>query len=184
MIKTFWLTGFSGAGKTTLAEALHAHLCAQGHKTCLLDGDILRKGLCRDLGFSPEDRLENMRRMAEVAKLLHMAGVWVVAAFISPARQGRDLVRKILPQGAFVEVHVSTPLAECERRDPKGLYKKARRGEIAHFTGISAPYEPPLNPEVVVDTTGQDVVQCVAQILRAADLAPAMQDAAKPGTVA
>lgn len=166
--KVFWLTGLSGAGKTTIAEALFANIREQGKPACLLDGDILRKGLCRDLGFSEVDRLENMRRIGEVVRLFYMAEVNVVAAFISPMRQGRSLVRELLPPQAFVEIYVNTPLHECERRDPKGLYKKARKGEIQNFTGITAPYECPLTPDVVIDTLSLRVEDCVAHIIQTA----------------
>ena len=161
----YWLTGFSGAGKTAIAEALHLALQARQRQCCILDGDVLRHGLCSDLGFDAASRKENMRRVGEVTKLLHSLGFFVVCAFISPLREDRDAVRALLGAGTFVEIHVATPLEECERRDVKGLYKKARAGEIAHFTGISAPYEPPEHAEVTCNTLHMSVQDCVAAIL-------------------
>lgn len=163
--KVYWLTGLSGAGKSTIAVALTTALRERHGPVCLLDGDVVRRGLCRDLGFDAASRMENSRRMGEVARLFHLSGVPVVAAFISPFREGREAVRRCLPDGVFIEVYVATPLDECERRDPKGLYKKARRGEIPDFTGISAPYEAPEHPEVTLDTRVLDVAGCVAAIL-------------------
>lgn len=147
-----WLTGLSGSGKSTLAMALEQQLVAAGRFAYVLDGDNLRHGLCADLGFSEEARRENIRRVGHVARLFADAGCLVVTAFISPHRAERDAVRALLPAGRFFEVHVATPLEVCESRDPKGLYKRARAGEIADFTGISSPYEAPLQPEVVLDT--------------------------------
>ena len=141
-----WLTGLSGAGKSTIAVAAEAQLIARGHAAYRLDGDNLRHGLNGDLGFSAEDREENLRRVAHIGALLVDAGLITFAAFISPSRSGRDQVRALCPPGSFIEVFIDTPLALCEERDPKGLYQKARAGEIANFTGISAPYEPPLEP--------------------------------------
>lgn len=157
-----WLTGLSGAGKTTLAEALMARL---GDKAFLLDGDSLRQGLNRDLGFSPEDRLEVGRRIGEVARLLMEAGFTVIVASISPYRQVRDGVRALFDAGEFMEVYVRCPLEVCERRDPKGLYRKVRNGEIGSFTGIHQPYEEPLAPEVTVRTDLEDVETCAGMIL-------------------
>lgn len=146
-----WFTGLSASGKSTLAGALEEILTAQGYHTYLLDGDNVRHGLCKDLGFSDADRTENIRRVGEVAKLMADAGLIVMAAFISPFRADRRIVREILPPGQFVEVFMDASLAVCKERDPKGLYIKAERGEIKQFTGIDSPYEIPLEPEVHVD---------------------------------
>lgn len=143
-----WFTGLSGAGKSTVAGALEQRLAALGHHTYLLDGDNVRHGLCSDLGFSEADRRENIRRIGELSKLMADAGLIVLSAFISPHRAERQMVRDMLPQGEFIEVFVNTSLEVCEQRDPKGLYKKARAGEIRHFTGIDSEYQPPLNPEI------------------------------------
>ena len=160
-----WLTGLSGAGKSTVATELERELFAMGVHTFVLDGDNIRHGLSANLGFSPEDRTENIRRVGEVAKLFAQAGVMVITAFISPYRDDRQLVRSILQPGEFIEVYVDAPLEVCERRDPKGLYKKARDGEISNFTGISAPYEQPESAELTVHTDRQTVSECVTQIL-------------------
>jgi len=162
---TVWLTGLSGSGKSTLANLLEKALWERGVRSFVLDGDNIRHGLNKDLGFSPKDRTENIRRIGEVAALFTDAGVVNTTAFISPYREDRDMVRKAMPEGCFVEVYVKCDLEECERRDPKGLYKKARAGEIPEFTGISAPYEAPDSPELVVDTTGQTPEQSLAEIL-------------------
>ena len=154
---TLWLTGLSGAGKSTLAYALEQRLIAAGHPCVVLDGDNVRHGLNRNLGFSPEDRQENIRRVAEVAKLFNEAGLIVITSFISPYRQDRASAREIIGSHRFVEVLVDAPLAACEQRDVKGLYAKARAGEIPEFTGISAPYETPENPELRLDTAYNDV---------------------------
>ncbi len=143
-----WFTGLSGSGKSTLAGALEQALHQSGVSTYLLDGDNVRHGLCRDLGFSDEDRRENIRRVGEVARLMVDAGLVVLTAFISPHRAERRMVRDMLPEARFIEVFVDTPLSICEARDPKGLYKKARAGELRNFTGIDAVYEAPLAPEV------------------------------------
>jgi bifunctional enzyme CysN/CysC len=148
-----WLTGLSGAGKSTLANELERRLRARAVRTYLLDGDNVRHGLNRDLGFSTEDRVENIRRVAEVSKLMVDAGLVVITAFISPFRAERQLARSLMANGEFVEVFVRTPLEVAEQRDPKGLYKKARRGELKQFTGIDSPYEVPEKPEIVIDTT-------------------------------
>ncbi len=159
-----WLTGLSGSGKSTLANLLEKRLHAAGRHTYVLDGDNVRHGLNRDLGFTEADRVENIRRVAEVARLMVDAGLIVIVAFISPFRTERDLARSLFVPGEFVEVFVDTPLQECERRDPKGLYAKARRGEIPAFTGISSPYEPPLQPEFHLDTT-QHSAEALAELL-------------------
>ncbi|GAA4875164.1 adenylyl-sulfate kinase [Ferrimonas pelagia] len=156
-----WFTGLSGSGKSTLANALERRLAQMGVHTYLLDGDNVRHGLNRDLGFSDTDRVENIRRIGEVAKLFADAGTLVLTAFISPFRADRALVEQLLPQGQFLEIFVDTPLAECERRDPKGLYQKARTGEIRHFTGIDSDYEPPLAPALRLDTKAQSIEECV-----------------------
>jgi bifunctional enzyme CysN/CysC len=148
-----WLTGLSGAGKSTIANLLEKRLHAIGKRTYLLDGDNVRHGLNKDLGFAAEDRVENIRRVAEVAKLMVDAGVIVITAFISPFRAERTMARELMEEEEFIEVFVDTPLDVAEQRDPKGLYKKARRGELKNFTGIDSPYEPPFNPEICVDTT-------------------------------
>ncbi len=160
-----WLTGLSGAGKTTVATELERQLFAAGKHTYLMDGDILRHGLCSDLNFSAEARRENIRRAGEVAALFADAGVIVIAAFISPFRADRERVRRCLPAGRFVEVFVNAPLAVCEKRDVKGLYAKARTGQLKEFTGVSAPYEAPENPEINLHTDETTPQQAVAQII-------------------
>lgn len=160
-----WFTGLSGSGKSTVAHAVDAALVARGHASYVLDGDNLRHGLNRDLAFGPEDRAENIRRIGEVARLFADASVLSLCAFVSPYRADRDRIRDLVPAGAFIEIHVATSLEECERRDPKGLYKRARAGEIADMTGISAPYEAPLQPEIVVDTAGATLQACVATVV-------------------
>jgi adenylylsulfate kinase len=162
---TLWLTGLSASGKSTLAKLLEHQLNKCGCLAYVLDGDNMRHGLNRDLGFSPEDRKENIRRFGEVAKLFTDAGVIVICALISPYRQDRDLVRAIVGSGDFIEVYVYASLQTCEARDPKGLYKKARAGEIRQFTGVSAPYEKPDHPEITVDTEKKNPEQGVAQLL-------------------
>ena len=163
---TLWLTGLSGAGKSTIACALERRLIDCGHAAYVLDGDNVRHGLNGDLGFSPKDRAENIRRIAEVARLMNDAGILVITAFISPYIEDRDMARRIISSSAgFLEVHVSTPMEICEERDPKGLYKLARRGEIPGFTGISAPYEPPLAPLCTIDTTRYSVDECVELLM-------------------
>ncbi len=160
-----WLTGLSSSGKSTIAAELERALFNAGRQTYVLDGDNIRHGLAADLGFSPKDRTENIRRIGEVAKLFADAGFVCVTAFISPCRADRDLVRKILPPGTFLEVFVNAPLEVCERRDPKGLYAKARANQIQEFTGISAPYEPPLDPELELRTDQLSVEQSVARVV-------------------
>ncbi|MCD9558153.1 adenylyl-sulfate kinase [Photobacterium carnosum] len=162
-----WFTGLSGAGKSTVAGALEYKLLALGYHTYLLDGDNVRHGLCKDLGFSDQDRRENIRRIGEVATLMADSGLIVLSAFISPHREERQLVRDLLPQGEFIEVFVDTPLAECEKRDPKGLYKKARAGEIKQFTGIDAEYQPPLQPEIRLAADSHNINELVEQCINA-----------------
>ena len=162
---TIWLTGLSGSGKSTVACALERRLLDAGHASCVLDGDNVRHGLNRDLGFSPRDRAENIRRIAEVARLMNDAGLIVITAFISPYRADREMARGIIGAAGFREVHVATPLDVCEGRDPKGLYRKARRGELAAFTGISAPYEEPESPDLLLNTSGRGVEECVEQLM-------------------
>ena len=161
-----WLTGLSGAGKSTLANVLEKRLHARGLRTYLLDGDNVRHGLNKDLGFTAADRVENIRRVAEVAKLMVDAGIIVITAFISPFRAERQMARELLGEGEFIEVFVDTPLAVAEARDPKGLYKKARRGELKNFTGIDSPYEAPPSPEIRIDTTSMTVEASSEQLLR------------------
>jgi len=163
--KVIWFTGLSGSGKSTVANALEARLNAMGRHTMLLDGDNIRHGLNRDLGFTEADRVENIRRIGEVAKLMTDAGLIVITAFISPFRAERDLVRSIIPTGEFIEVFVDTPLEICEQRDPKGLYKKARAGQIPNFTGINSPYEAPLQPELAIDTSVVSIDESVERIV-------------------
>ncbi|HIL12309.1 MAG TPA: adenylyl-sulfate kinase, partial [Deltaproteobacteria bacterium] len=162
---TVWLTGLSGSGKSTLANLLEKALWERGARAYVLDGDNVRHGLNKDLGFSPEDRAENIRRIGEVAALFTEAGIINVTAFISPYKGDRDKVREIMADGDFVEVYVKCDLDECEKRDPKGLYKKARAGEIPEFTGISAPYEEPDKAELIVDTTSQSEEDCLQALL-------------------
>jgi adenylylsulfate kinase len=152
-----WLTGLSGSGKSTIANALEGELFDAGHHSYLLDGDNVRLGLNKNLGFSDADRTENIRRIGEVAKLFVDAGLIAITAFISPFRADRDLVRALVQPGEFVEVFVRAPLAVCEQRDPKGLYKKARAGAIKQFTGIDSPYEEPHKPELTLDTDQMDL---------------------------
>ncbi len=163
---TVWLTGLSGAGKSTIGFELERRLMSEGRLAFVLDGDNVRHGLSRDLGFSPEDRSENIRRIAEVAKLINDAGLIVITSFISPYRADRALAREIIGNDRFVEIWLSTDLQECERRDTKGLYKKVREGKIAEFTGITAPYEAPDRAELVIDTARSSVEESVAAILQ------------------
>jgi bifunctional enzyme CysN/CysC len=148
-----WFTGLPASGKSTLADALRSRLVAAGRQVAVLDGDVLRQGLNRDLGFSEADRMENVRRAAEAARLMFDAGLIVIAAFISPYRSGRTVARELFPPGGFIEVSVDTPLEVCERRDPKGLYVQARSGRLKNFTGVDSHYEPPEAPELIVRTT-------------------------------
>jgi adenylylsulfate kinase len=163
---TLWLTGLSGSGKSTLAHRVERLLLERGCFAYVLDGDNVRHGLNADLGFAPEDRTENIRRVGEVAKLFSDAGAIVLTAFISPYRDDRNRVRERFPAGQLVEVHVRAPVEVCEARDPKGLYRRARAGEIAEFTGVSAPYEAPEAPEVVVDTAAGEPDASAAQLVK------------------
>ncbi|PAV24608.1 adenylyl-sulfate kinase [Tamilnaduibacter salinus] len=160
-----WFTGLSGSGKSTIANALDVALYQRGYHTFLLDGDNVRHGLNKDLGFSDSDRVENIRRIGEVSKLFTDAGLIVLSAFISPFTSDRRMVRNLFPSGEFIEVFMDTPLETCEDRDPKGLYEKAREGKIKHFTGIDSPYEPPEHAEVVLDTSRQSVEDCIDQLI-------------------
>lgn len=161
-----WFTGLSGAGKSTLANAVEKKLYELGKRTYILDGDNVRHGLNKDLGFSPADRTENIRRIAEVSKLFVDAGLIAVTAFISPFREDREIARNLLAPGEFIEVYVKCSLNECENRDPKGLYAKARKGEIPEFTGISSPYEEPVDPELVIETDQLSLQESVDQIIQ------------------
>jgi len=161
-----WFTGLSGAGKSTLAHAVEESLYQKGCRTFVLDGDNVRHGLCGDLGFSSEDRIENIRRVGEIAKLFMEAGVIVLTAFISPFRSDRDRVRGMAAHGDFIEFYCDSPIEVCEKRDVKGLYQKARAGQISEFTGISSPYEAPLNPELVVPTGKAELESCVAEVMQ------------------
>lgn len=160
-----WFTGLSGAGKSTLANAVNSALFEQGLTCYVLDGDNIRHGLCRDLGFSDADREENIRRIGEVAKLFLDAGVVVLTAFVSPFRADRERARALVESGDFIEIHCAADLEVCEQRDTKGLYAKARAGEIKEFTGISSPYEAPESPELRIETGRQDLETCVARVL-------------------
>lgn len=162
-----WLTGLSGSGKSTLAGGLEVALFQQGFHTYGLDGDNVRQGLCKDLGFSERDRAENIRRVGEVASLMLDAGLIVIASFISPFRRERELVRDMFEPEEFVEVYLNASLAVCEERDPKGLYRRARAGEIGNFTGISSPYEVPEAPDVIIDSSVQSLDESVARVLEA-----------------
>ncbi len=164
--RCIWFTGLSGSGKSTVANMLEKRLHADGRHTYMLDGDNVRHGLNRDLGFSEADRVENLRRVGEVAKLMVDAGLIVLVSFISPFRADRQTARELFEPGEFIEVHVDTPLAECERRDVKGLYAKARRGELKNFTGIDSPYEPPVAAELVIDTSKDNPEACALQVLK------------------
>ncbi len=161
-----WYTGLSGSGKSTLAHAVEEALFERGHLCYILDGDNIRHGLNKNLGFSPEDREENIRRIGEVSKLFADAGIITMTAFISPYRVDRDKARDLVEKEDFIEVYVKVPLDVAEERDPKGLYKKARSGEIKDFTGISAPYEEPLHPEITIDTSLHDIESSREIILR------------------
>lgn len=162
---TLWFTGLSGSGKSTIAIALERYLSSRGHLCRILDGDNIRCGINSDLGFSESDRRENIRRIAEVCKLFTSTGVITLAAFVSPTRDLRRMAAEIIGRDDFVEIYVSTPIEECERRDVKCLYAKARRGEIADFTGISAPFEAPDAADIVIDTSNIGIDECVRQIM-------------------
>lgn len=162
---TIWLTGLSGSGKSTIAVGVERVLIERGHLAYVLDGDNIRHGLNKNLGFSPADRTENIRRIGEVAKLFTDAGVVVLTSFISPYRADRDSVRALMAEGDFIEAWVAATVETCESRDVKGLYARARAGEIPEFTGISAPYEPPDAPELVLDSNRQSVAESVAQVV-------------------
>lgn len=162
---TLWLTGLSAAGKSTLAYALERALIDAGHACYVLDGDNVRHGLNRDLGFSNEDRSENIRRIAEVAKLMNDAGLIVISAFISPTIADRTIAKNIIGANQFKEIYINTPLATCEARDPKGLYAKARAEKLSNFTGISATYEPPLQPDLTIDTSQTAIEENVNKLI-------------------
>ncbi|WP_165312533.1 adenylyl-sulfate kinase [Vibrio ziniensis] len=161
-----WFTGLSGSGKSTVANAVESQLLDLGKHSYLLDGDNIRHGLNKDLGFTDQDRVENIRRIGEVAKLFVDSGMIVLTAFISPFISDREQVRAMLVDGCFLEVFIDTPLEVCEQRDPKGLYKKARAGEIKHFTGIDSEYQAPLNPDIHIKTVDKSVAECAEQIIQ------------------
>jgi len=160
-----WFTGLSGSGKSTIASAVEQKLFELDHHTYLLDGDNVRHGLNKDLGFSDEDRVENIRRIGELAKLMTDAGLLVLTAFISPFKVDRKMVRDLVQSHEFIEVYMDTSLEECERRDPKGLYKKARKGEIRNFTGIDSEYEVPEQAEIIIDSVDLSIEECADQII-------------------
>ena len=160
-----WFTGLSGSGKSTLAHAVEDYLYKHGVSTLVLDGDNVRHGLCSDLTFSNEDRIENIRRIGEVSKLIIEAGIITLTAFISPFKSDRNAARSLVPHGDFLEIYCQCPIETCETRDVKGLYKKARAGQIPHFTGIDSPYEAPENPELVVNTHEQSLDESVANVI-------------------
>ncbi len=160
-----WFTGLSGSGKSTIAGAVEQKLFELGHHTYLLDGDNVRHGLNKDLAFSDTDRIENIRRIGELSKLMIDAGLLVMTAFISPFRVDRRMVRDLVQEHEFIEVYMNTPIDECERRDPKGLYKKARSGEIKNFTGVDSAYEVPEVPEIQIDTVSLSIEECADQVI-------------------
>jgi len=161
-----WFTGLSGSGKSTIASLVEQKLFEEGYLTYTLDGDNIRQGINNGLGFSREDRKENLRRIAEVAKLFVDAGMITIAAFISPMKEDRDMIKSIIGQDDYVEIFVDTSVDECERRDVKGLYKKARAGEIKNFTGVNAPYEKPENPDVIIKTEEKSIDESVNEVIK------------------
>ncbi|MEK4273018.1 adenylyl-sulfate kinase [Paenibacillus sp. FSL R7-0026] len=173
--RAIWFTGLSGAGKSTLAFALEQYLYDQGVRCYVLDGDNVRHGLNRDLGFTAGDRQENLRRIGEVSKLMVDAGLFVLSAFISPHEQDREMVRQLFEPDDFIEIYVRCSIQECERRDPKGLYKKARNGDIPHFTGISAPYDVPKSPSFIIDTEQWSIEEAVQEIVQHLEQIGALQ---------
>lgn len=166
-----WITGLSGAGKSTLAQALFAEMQQRGTRAFVLDGDDLRQGLCADLGFSDADRHENIRRAGEVARLMYDAGLVVICAFVSPFAADRDRVRRLFPDGRFIEIYLSTPVATCAARDPKGLYARAETDAALGLTGVQAPYERPAEPELTLDTSQLSVQESLSRLLALAPLA-------------
>lgn len=180
--RALWFTGLSGAGKSSLAFALEQHLHVRGVRCYVLDGDNVRHGLNRDLGFTSEDRQENLRRIGEVAKLMVDAGLLVLSAFISPHAQDREMVRQLFEPEDFIEIYVQCSIEECERRDPKGLYKKARSGDIPHFTGISAPYDVPEDPSLIIDTEQLPLDEAVQKIVQYLEFTGALQLRLAPTT--
>ncbi|MEK4110382.1 adenylylsulfate kinase [Paenibacillus sp. DS2363] len=173
--RAIWFTGLSGAGKSSLAFALEQYLYDQGVRCYVLDGDNVRHGLNRDLGFTAGDRQENLRRIGEVSKLMVDAGLFVLSAFISPHEQDREMVRQLFEPDDFIEIYVRCSIQECERRDPKGLYKKARNGDIPHFTGISAPYDVPKSPSFIIDTEQWSIKEAVQEIVQHLEQIGALQ---------
>ncbi len=167
---TIWFTGLSGAGKSTLARELEKKLFDEGKAVYVLDGDNVRQGLNKNLGFSPEDRSENIRRVAETARLFNDAGIIVICAFITPLEEYRKLAKEVVGEERYREVYLSTPLEACEERDPNGLYKKARSGEIPNFTGISAPYEEPRNPHLKIDTSKESISNILQELQSSVDV--------------
>jgi adenylylsulfate kinase len=163
---TYWLTGLSGAGKSTLAQALVEHLRTRSQAVCVLDGDELRTELCKDLGYSSADRAENMRRAAAMAQILNLQGIAVIAALISPLAAGRAAARECIGADRYIEIHVNTPLAVCQQRDPKGLYARAQQDSSFALTGIGSPYEPPMSPDLCIDTSQISLQDAVARISR------------------
>ncbi|WP_440118219.1 adenylyl-sulfate kinase [Paenibacillus sp. QZ-Y1] len=173
--RALWFTGLSGAGKSSLAFALEQYLYEKGVHSYVLDGDNVRHGLNRDLGFTAEDRQENLRRIGEVSKLMVDAGLFVLSAFISPHAQDREMVKQLFDPDDFIEIYVQCSIEECERRDPKGLYKKARSGDIPHFTGVSAPYDIPENPSLIIDTEQLSLEEAVHEIVQHLERTGALQ---------